>query len=127
MKNLTGWLLQELLSDRHREHSCIRAYTPGAAIFRVGDPGDYLAVLISGTVEIRKGEKIISVVEPGSMFGEMGIIDHQPRMADAVAKTNCKIAEVREGQFMALLEATPYFALSLMRLLTDRFRRQTNT
>jgi CRP-like cAMP-binding protein len=93
----------------------------------VGDPGDYLAVLLSGSIEISKGTQLISVVEPGSMFGEMGIIDRQPRVADAVAKRDSRIAELREGQFTSLLQATPEFGLAIMRLLTDRVRRRMET
>jgi CRP/FNR family transcriptional regulator, cyclic AMP receptor protein len=127
MKNVTSWLLQELMGSEGHQKATIRDCAPGEAIFRVGDPGDYLAVLLTGSIEIRKNDKVISVVEPGCMFGEMGIIDGQPRVADAFAKTQSRIAEVREGQFMSLLQATPYFALAVMRLLTDRFRRQTQT
>jgi CRP-like cAMP-binding protein len=57
----------------------------------------------------------------------MGLIDNQARMADAIATAYSQIAEVREGQFMSLLESTPYFALAIMRLLTDRLRQQTDS
>ncbi len=127
MKNVSNWLLQELLAEGNRHRATIRELVPGDAVFRVGDAGDYIAVLLSGSIEIRKGNKLISMVEPGSMFGEMGLIDHLPRSADAYAVTHCRIAEIREGQFMSLLEATPYFSLAVMRLLTDRFRRQVET
>ena len=127
MNNVTEWLLQQLLNNEGHQRATVREYAPGESVFRVGDPGDYLAVLLTGSIEIRKGENLIAVIEPGCMFGEMGIIDGQPRVADAYAKTHTRIAQVREGQFMALLEATPYFALAVMRILTDRFRKQTET
>ncbi len=127
MKNVTVWLLQQLMgNDRHRLATTCE-YAPGESIFQTGDPGDFLAVLLSGSVEIRKGGRVITVIEPGSMFGEMGIIDGQPRIADAYAKSHSRIAKVREGQFMALLEATPYFGLAVMRLLTERLRQQIDT
>lgn len=122
MKNLSGWLIQKLLSNESLHHAAIREYAPGQSIFRVGDPGDYLAVLLSGSVEIRKGENVILVVEHGGMFGEMGIIDGQSRSADANARSHCRIAEVREGHFIALIEATPHFGLAVMRILTERLR-----
>ncbi|MEW6163544.1 MAG: cyclic nucleotide-binding domain-containing protein [Pseudomonadota bacterium] len=127
MKSLTSWLLEELLSEKYRPHAVIREYEPGASIFRVGDPGDYLGVLLSGSIEIRKDGKSLSIAEAGAMFGEMGLIDRQPRMADAVAVARCRVIEVREGQFMALLESSPHFSLSVMRLLSDRLRRQVDT
>jgi CRP-like cAMP-binding protein len=127
MKNVSGWLLEQLLSDDGRHNATIRSYEPGETVFRVGDAGDYLAVLLSGCVEIRKGTQLISVVEPGSMFGEMGIIDQHPRVADAIAKNPSRIAEIREGQFTNLLRMTPEFGLAIMRLLTDRVRRKMET
>lgn len=127
MKNVSSWLLQELLDEHNRHQATIRELKPGETVFRVGDPGDYIGVLLRGNIEIRKGDKLISIVEPGSMFGEMGLIDHQPRVADAVAVSHSRIAEIREGQFMSLLETTPHFGLAVMRLLTDRLRRQVDT
>lgn len=123
MKNVSSWLLQRLLGNEGHHHATILEYATGQNIFRVGDPGDYLAVLLSGSVEIRKGESVIFVVEHGGIFGEMGLIDGQPRSADADAKSHCRVAQVREGQFIALMEATPHFGLAVMRVLTERLRR----
>lgn len=127
MSSVGTWLLQELLSEANKHRAVIQEFAPGESIFRVGDAGDFLCVLLSGSVEIRKGDKLITIVTPGDMFGEMGLIDHQVRSADAVAASHSRIALVREGQFMSLLEGRPHFALAIMRLLTDRFRRRTET
>lgn len=127
MKNVSTWLMQKLLGSEGHRHATILEFTPGQNIFRVGDPGDYLAVLLSGRVEIRKDDNVIFVVEPGGMFGEMGIIDGRTRSADANAKSHCRIAQVREGQFIALLEATPHFGLAVMRILTERLRHNIDT
>ena len=75
MKNVSAWLVQKLLSKEGQHPSTIREYEPGQCIFRVGDPGDYLAVVLSGGVAIRKNGIVISMIEHGGMFGEMGIID----------------------------------------------------
>lgn len=127
MNSVSIWLLDKLLGEEGRHHATVREYAAGDVIFRLGDPGDYLGVLLSGSVEIRKGSLLLSVVDPGSMFGEMGIIDRQPRIADASARSRCRIAEIREGQFNALLRDTPEFGLTLMRLLTDRIRSRKET
>ncbi|MCX7175919.1 MAG: cyclic nucleotide-binding domain-containing protein [Proteobacteria bacterium] len=127
MKNVSSWLLQKLLGSEGHQHATICEFAPGQSIFQVGDPGDYLAVLLSGSVEIRKRGSVILVVEPGGMFGEMGIIDGQTRSADANARSHCRIAQVREGQFVALMEATPHFGLAVMRILTERLRHNNDT
>jgi CRP-like cAMP-binding protein len=51
------WLLQQLLQKNHEHRATLRNLAPGEAVFRMGDAGDYLAVLITGGVEIRKGKK----------------------------------------------------------------------
>lgn len=127
MKNVSGWLLEQLVGESGENHATMREFEPGQLIFRAGDPGDYLAVLVRGSVEIRKNDHVLSIVEPGSMFGEMGIIDHQSRVADAYAVSHSRIAEIREGQFKCMLQATPEFALAIMRLLTDRLRHRTES
>lgn len=127
MKHVSSWLMQELLQNDDRTRSIIREYSPGEAIFKTGDAGDYFAILLSGHIEIRKGDQVLSVIDPGSIFGEMGLIDHRPRIADAYATAFSRIAEIREGHFMALLEKQPYFGLEIMRMLTDRLRQSTET
>ncbi|MCF8198774.1 MAG: Crp/Fnr family transcriptional regulator [Sulfuritalea sp.] len=127
MNNVSVWLMEQLLSEQGKHYATMHDYSAGESIFAVGDPGDYLAVLVSGCVEIRKGEKIVSIVDPGSMFGEMGIIDHKPRVASAIAKNQSRVAEIREGQFAGLLRVMPEFGLAVMRSLTDRLRRQLET
>jgi CRP-like cAMP-binding protein len=115
------------LSDDGRQNADVCDYAPGESIFLVGDPGDYLAVLLNGAVEIRKDKHVISLVDAGCIFGEMGLIDKQPRMADAISKSHSRVAKIREGQFMSLLEGSPYFSLAVMRFLTERLRHRVDT
>lgn len=126
-QRLTSWLLEELLSEKYQQAAAVKSYAPGDYVFHVGDPGDYMCVLLSGGVEFRKGEKTISVAGPGTMFGEMGLIDKLPRAADAVVMAHSRVMEIREGQFTSLVERNPQFSLSVMRLLTERLRLQTQT
>jgi len=78
-----------------------RLYPEGAFIFHEGDQGESLFVLISGRVDIRKKiegrHKTLVTMGPGDCFGEMAIIDDEPRMADAVAASPCTVIEVAES------------------------------
>ena len=78
-----------------------RIYPAGANVFKEGDRGESLFVLVSGEVEIQKeidGERRTLVsMGPGDCFGEMAIIDDEPRMADAVAVSPCTVIEVSES------------------------------
>jgi CRP-like cAMP-binding protein len=123
MRHIETWQLEQLLESGHDGNKVtLRDYAPGEFIFRNGDRADYLAVVLSGSVEMRRCGSKLSVASAGAIFGEMGLIDDMPRNADAVAVTHCRIATVGEGQFRTLMDQSPRFALSIMRTLTDRLR-----
>jgi CRP/FNR family cyclic AMP-dependent transcriptional regulator len=118
MGNMQTWVLGEVL----KYHDILHNYEPGDTVFRMGDAGNYMAVLLQGEVEIRKHDRVVNSVQAGSIFGELALIDHCPRSADAVAKTACRAALINEAHFNRLVEQTPQFALTVMRILTDRLR-----
>lgn len=109
------------LSETEPKH-----FKAGERIFDEGEAGDFMYGLIEGEVEIRKGGKVVDTIGPGGIFGEMALIDHAPRSATAVAKTDCKAAQISEKRFYFLVQQTPNFALHLMRVLTDRVRHHTH-
>lgn len=78
-----------------------RNFPTGKFVFREGDAGHSLFVLVAGKLEIQKnsqGErKVLVEMSPGDCFGEMAIIDDEPRMADAYAATDCTVIEVNES------------------------------
>jgi CRP/FNR family transcriptional regulator, cyclic AMP receptor protein len=99
-------------------------FRAGECIFGEGDTGDFMYGVIEGQVDILKHGKVVDTVGPGGIFGEMALIDHTARSATAVAKTDCKAAQIAEKRFYFLVQQTPNFALHLLRLLTDRLRNQ---
>ncbi len=100
-------------------------FRAGERIFGEGDAGDFMYGVIEGQVEILKGGKVVDTVGPGGIFGEMALIDHTARSATAVAKSDCKTAQIGEKRFYFLVQQTPNFALHLLRLLTDRLRHHS--
>jgi CRP-like cAMP-binding protein len=80
-------------------------------------------VVKEGDVEIRLGDKVVEVVGADGVFGEMAMVDGQPRTASAVARTNCKLVPIDQKRFQFLIQETPYFAIEVMRLLVERLRR----
>jgi CRP/FNR family transcriptional regulator, cyclic AMP receptor protein len=56
------------------------------------------------------------------IFGEMALIDSEPRSATAVAITDVELVPITEKQFLFLVGQTPYFALKVMRTLAQRLR-----
>lgn len=95
----------------------------GSIIFSEGVPGDFMYVVLAGEVELRLHGELLEIASAGDIVGEMALIDAQPRAATALARTDCKLAIVSERKFLFLVQETPFFALHVMRVLTDRLRR----
>ena len=100
----------------------VRSFKAGEIIFRQGDPAEELFIVKSGKVEIRLGNRLLDTLPELSIFGEMALIDHNPRSATAVAATDATVVPVGEKQFLFLVSRTPHFALNVMRVLAQRLR-----
>ena len=99
----------------------------GSVIFREGEAADQLFVIKSGEVRIQIGNRTITELSAGDIFGEMALIDNEPRSATAVAMTDVELVPVSEKQFLFLVSQTPYVALKVMRVLARRLRATTKT
>ena len=118
LRKIETWALDRVL----RDEKSFLDLPPESVVFRRDDPGSFMAVVMRGAVGIRRDGAEIAVVEAGSVFGEMALIDGQPRSADAVTKTHCRLALIDDRHFKALVRDTPEFALSLMKILVERLR-----
>jgi len=94
----------------------------GDFLFREGDSGDKMYVLLEGEIEISLGDYILETAEPGVLIGEMALIDDSPRTANAVAKAPCRLAEIDRRRFHFLVQQHPHFATHVMKTLADRLR-----
>jgi CRP/FNR family transcriptional regulator, cyclic AMP receptor protein len=99
----------------------------GGIIFREGDAATELFVIKNGQVRIQLGNRTLTELGADSIFGEMALIDNEPRSATAIAITDVEIVPVGERQFLFLVGQTPYFALKVMRVLAQRLRATTKT
>ncbi|MET0444452.1 MAG: cyclic nucleotide-binding domain-containing protein [Pseudorhodoplanes sp.] len=97
-------------------------FEKGDVIFREGDPGDCLYVIREGAVDITLGNRVLKLMEPGEIFGEMSLIDGEPRSANAVARAETTVIPITEEQFLFLIGKLPYFAVKVMRVLAVRLR-----
>lgn len=78
-----------------------RRIPAGSFLFKEGDKGDSLFVVIAGQIDITKSQngtsQVLVSMEAGDCFGEMAIIDSEPRMADAVAASDATVLEVNQS------------------------------
>ena len=95
---------------------------PGDFLFREGEKGEKMYVLLEGEVDVFLGDFVLETAGPGALLGEMALIDDNPRMAHAVAKTACQLAQIDRRRFYFLVQQYPHFATHVMKTLADRLR-----
>ncbi len=112
-----------------------RAVRAGEVIFREGAAGDEMFVVASGRVRISKeipgaGEEALTLLGPGSYFGEMAVIDDAPRSADAVAHGDCALLVLRRDDLDRLMFLDKDLATALLwafvRTLSSRLRETSD-
>jgi len=104
-----------------------RPYEQDAIVFSQGDPGDSLYGVVTGKVRIsastREGkEMFLNIMEPGDTFGEIALLDGNPRTATATTTAACELMIIPRAQFLALLQREPALAIHLLQLLCQRIR-----
>ncbi len=114
----------QLFLNLFRDRDAV-SFAPGQYVFKAGDRGDCMYIVIEGEVEILVGSTTVEIAGPGSIFGEMALIDNEPRSASVVAKTHCRLVTVDQGQFLYMVSQGPFFALQVMKVIADRLR-ETN-
>jgi CRP/FNR family cyclic AMP-dependent transcriptional regulator len=94
----------------------------GSNLFETGDPGVYLFVLLSGEARIIVNEIAVETALPGSIIGEMALIDGDPRSADVRCISDCVFAQIDRPRFEFLIRQHPEFALEVMKIMSERLR-----
>jgi hypothetical protein len=98
----------------------------GAAVFREGDSGGDMFIIESGQVDIvrkARGDEPVATLGPGDFFGEMAILEDQPRFAGAVARTNARLLRIERSEFADVLKQNVEIGVRIMRKLAARHRR----
>ena len=114
----------EQLSEVTRE----KQYPKGSVIVFEDDPGDALFIVREGRVKVvlvsEDGrEVILGVLGVGEHFGELSLIDEQPRSAHVIAMEDATLLVLRRDDFKRRVEVTPQLAWALLVELSRRLRR----
>ena len=103
-----------------------KSYTDGEYIFREGESAAYAYVIKSGAVEITKhstaGEQVLAELTAPTIFGEMALIDGNPRSAGARANVNTVVSEVTAEAFVKYLKQNPETAVQIMKNISQNLR-----
>ena len=112
-------LFLNLFADKETTGSAAGQY-----VVKSGETGQTMYIVMEGEVEILDGSIILEVAGPGSIVGELALIDDEPRSASVVAKTDCQLVPVDRKRFQYMTQETPFFALAVMKVLADRLRNK---
>jgi CRP/FNR family cyclic AMP-dependent transcriptional regulator len=110
--------------------SRLRVFRRGQVVFTRGDPSDALFVVISGRVKVvvrsaDGGELTLTIIQPGGVFGELGIADGGPRSADADALDECQLLLVPLETVQGICAREPPVVQALLNSTTATLRRLT--
>ena len=92
----------------------------GKVIMREGQVGVALYVVLKGRVAISIGDCVVEKVARGGVFGEMSLVDRHPRLATAVAETDCALLAISRHMFLHLVKASPKFGAALLKAVGGR-------
>jgi CRP/FNR family cyclic AMP-dependent transcriptional regulator len=110
--------------------TCVRTrrYPKGRIIFGEGDPGSHLYLIADGRVSVGTNSPDGRFLElhsfgPGEVFGELALLDGEPRSADAVALEPCELLLLSRTDFLRFLNTHPKVAIRLLAVLSRHLRR----
>jgi CRP/FNR family transcriptional regulator, cyclic AMP receptor protein len=98
------------------------SYKAGDSIVDEGTMGVGFYLVLDGKAEVRKSGKVIANLGKGQFFGEMSLIDEQPRSADVVAVAPTKCWALSSWAFTSLVKAHPELALAMLKEMVKRLR-----
>jgi len=124
-KLFSGLLAAEL--QALEQTAQLTAYKAGKSIFQEGDPGDGIYIIVEGNVQItcligENQRRVLSRLGPGDFFGEMAVLDQQPRSATALAETDTQVYFILRDDLQRILTRSPGLALGLVREFSQRMR-----
>lgn len=127
----------QMLNDEQRQqigkYLEVVRYPTGATLFTQGEPGDYVGVVLSGKLEVKKQTEfegrqiIIAILERGAFVGELSLVDEQPRSATVTALADAELVVLNRDALEDLLQQYPQAGIAFLkgvnRILSIRLRK----
>jgi CRP/FNR family cyclic AMP-dependent transcriptional regulator len=105
-----------------REACPVIGMPAGQAVFRMGEPGETMYVILSGRVDMMNADLVIESLGPQQAFGMMSLIDTLPRTATAQVTEDAQLAVIDRRKYQFMLHELPSFAVFLIQTLANRVR-----
>ena len=93
-------------------------------IFHKGDPGDSLYVIVSGSVKVWDGERLLNELKEGEAFGELALLDPEPRLGTVRAAEPTHLLRLDSPSFREVLDSQPEVSSAILRVVTKYLRSQ---
>jgi CRP-like cAMP-binding protein len=94
----------------------------GTELIDQGRVGDVCYVIVSGMAMVQMRGEYVTAVGPGTMVGEMALVEHRPRNATVTAETDLILVAFGTGEFRRLLAKSPTTSERVMAVLNERLR-----
>lgn len=120
--------LDEVTADQLLDSMTPRRLARGEVVFREGDAGDSLYVIITGKVKLARAsgdgrESLMSVLGPGEMFGELSLFDPGPRHSTGYVVSDSELISLGNDALRGFLAEHPEVAMQMLAGLAHRLRR----
>lgn len=96
----------------------------GETIFEKGDSGDSLYIIASGQVRVHDGDRTINDLVTGNVFGEMAVLDPEPRSASVKAIEDTHLLRLDQQALYELIDDRPEVARGLLKVLSQHLRNR---
>jgi len=101
------------------------SFEAGSLILQEGAPGDSMFVVLEGEVLVLKRAAAVARLGPGEAFGEMSLLDNEPRSATITAASDVLCLRIDRPAFTQVIEEKPQIAQGIIRVLARRLRQAT--
>lgn len=116
--------LDDRVRDRLAQIGKRRTYAAGETIVKEGATGTALYIVLRGNVRVERGGASVGDLASGDFFGELALIEDEPRSASVIAVDEADCLLFPAWEFRALLDEQPQIAVPIMQALIERLHRQ---
>jgi CRP-like cAMP-binding protein len=104
-----------------------REVKAGEVIFEKGAAGDSLYVIVHGQVRVYDGDRVITVLGEHDIFGELALLDPEPRVASVAAVSDTRLFRLDREGFAELMAGNIEIVRGVLHVLCERLRRQASS